>query len=106
MSAGDAEIRGELMRGRFRHSYEKPEPFVSGKMDKVEYVMPDVCHSFRKGHRIMIQVQSSWFPLADRNPQKFVDIYSAKSTDFQKATETVYRSRSAPSAVQVMLVGK
>jgi putative CocE/NonD family hydrolase len=97
-------VRGELMRGRFRHSYERPEPFVPGKLDKVEYSMPDVCHSFRKGHRIMVQVQSSWFPLVDRNPQKFVDIYNAKADDFQKATQRVYRSRSSPSAVQVRVM--
>jgi uncharacterized protein len=97
-------VRGELMRGRFRHSYEKPEAFVPGKRDKVEYAMPDVCHNFRKGHRIMVQVQSSWFPLVDRNPQRFVDIYNAKADDFQKATQRVYRSRSAPSAVQVSVL--
>jgi hypothetical protein len=97
-------VRGELMRGRFRRSYEKPDPFVPGKMDKVEYGMPDVCHSFRKRHRIMVQVQSSWFPLVDRNPQRFVDIYNAKADDFQKATQRVYRSRTAPSAVHVTVL--
>jgi len=90
-----------LMRGRFRNSYENPAPFTPGKMDKVEYVMPDIYHTFRQGHRIMIQVQSSWFPLADRNPQKFVDIYSAKASDFQKATERVYHSRESSSRVMV-----
>ena len=97
-------VRGELMRGRFRHSYEKPEPFTPGKMEKVDYSMPDVCHAFRRGHRIMVQVESSWFPLADRNPQKYVDIYNARAADFQKATQHVYRSRSAPSSVQVQLL--
>jgi putative CocE/NonD family hydrolase len=97
-------VRGELMRGRFRHSYEKPEPFTPGKMDQVDYTMPDVCHDFRRGHRIMVQVQSSWFPLADRNPQKFVDIYSAKVGDFQKATERVYRARTTPSSVRVQIM--
>jgi putative CocE/NonD family hydrolase len=97
-------VRGELMRGRFRHSYEKPEPFTPGKMEKVDYTMPDVCHAFRRGHRIMVQVESSWFPLADRNPQKYVDIYSARATDFQKATQHVFRSRTAPSSVQVQLM--
>jgi hypothetical protein len=98
-------IRGELMRGRFRKSYEKPEAFTPGKMDKIEYVMPDVYHTFRPGHRIMVQVQSSWFPLADRNPQKFVEnIYNAKASDFQKATERVYHSRSASSRVMVNVV--
>jgi putative CocE/NonD family hydrolase len=97
-------VRGELMRGRFRHSYEKPEPFTPGKMDKVEYTMPDVCHIFRRGHRIMVQVESSWFPLIDRNPQKYVDIYGAKADDFQKATQRVYRSRTSASAVQVQVI--
>jgi len=97
-------VRGELMRGRFRRSYEKPEAFTPGKLEKVDYSMPDVNHTFRRGHRIMVQVQSSWFPLADRNPQKFVDIYSAKSTDFQKATQRLYHSRTAPSSVQVRVV--
>jgi putative CocE/NonD family hydrolase len=85
-------VRGELMRGRFRNSYSNPEAFTPGKMEKVEYVMPDINHTFRQGHRIMVQVQSSWFPLADRNPQTFVDIYNAKASDFKKATERVYHS--------------
>ena len=85
-------VRGEVMRGRFRNSYEHPEPFVPGQATKIDYTMPDILHTFRAGHRIMIQVQSTWFPLADRNPQKFVDIYSAKASDFQKATERVYHS--------------
>jgi uncharacterized protein len=99
-------VRGELMRGKFRHSYSKPEPFTPGRMEKVEWVLPDVNHAFRKGHRIMIQVQSSWFPLADRNPQKFVDIYRAQSSDFVKATERVYRTAGAASCVKVSVRGK
>ena len=94
-------LRGEVMRGRFRSSYEKPEPFVPGKLATVAYVMPDVFHTFRQGHRVMVQVQSSWFPLVDRNPQKFVDIYTARTSDFQKATERVYHSKDAPSSVTV-----
>jgi predicted acyl esterase len=66
--------------------------------------MPDAYHTFRRGHRIMVQVQSSWFPLVDRNPQKFVDIYNAKKEDFQKATQRVYRSRRAPSAVRLRVL--
>ena len=85
-------VRGEPMRARFRKSFEKPEPMVPNKPDKIEYVMPDVNHTFKKGHRIMIQVQSTWFPLVDRNPQKFVDIYRASDADFQKATQRVYHS--------------
>jgi putative CocE/NonD family hydrolase len=92
-------VRGEPMRGKFRNSFEKPEPFEPGKVTKVEFAMPDVLHTFRRGHRIMVQVQSSWFPLVDRNPQKFVDIYGAAAADFQKATERVYHSRDAASAL-------
>lgn len=92
-------VRGEPFRGRFRNSFSKPEPFVPNQITKIEFPMPDIFHTFRKGHRIMIQVQSSWFPLVDRNPQQFVDIYQAKSGDFKKATQRVYRSRSAPSHI-------
>ncbi len=94
-------IRGEVMRGKFRDSFEHPAPFVPGQVTKVAYTMPDVFHTFRKGHRIMVQVQSSWFPLVDRNPQKFMDIYNAKLTDFQKATQRVYHSRAAASFVAI-----
>ena len=95
-------IRGEIFRGRFRHSFEKPEAFIPGKIEKIEYEMPDINHTFRQGHRIMVQVQSSWFPLADRNPQKFVaNIYQAKVTDFETATERVYHSRSAGSRIRL-----
>ena len=89
------------MRGKFRNSFEKPEPFTPGKMAKVEWLMPDIYHTFRRGHRIMVQVQSSWFPLVDRNPQKFVDIYNAKTTDFEKATQRVYRGASAASSLKI-----
>jgi len=68
---------------------------------KVGFVMPDVNHTFRRGHRIMIQVQSTWFPLVDRNPQRFEDVYTAKPADFQKATERVYHTPDSPSAVAV-----
>jgi hypothetical protein len=97
-------VRGEAMRGRFRNSFEKPEPFEPGKVSKVEYIMPDAYHTFRRGHRIMVHVQSSWFPLIDRNPQKFVDIYNAKKEDFQKATQRVYRSKQAPSSVRLTIL--
>jgi len=85
-------VRGEPMRARFRNSFEKPEAMTPNKVEKIEYGMPDVNHSFMKGHRIMVQIQSSWFPLVDRNPQKFVNIYAATESDFQKATQRVYRS--------------
>jgi uncharacterized protein len=89
-------VRGEIMRGKFRNSFsagsvgEKPEPFVPNKITNVKYTLPDIAHSFKKGHKIMIQIQSSWFPLADRNPQKFVDIYHCSDSDFQKATIKIY----------------
>jgi len=94
-------VRGEPFRGRFRNSYSKPEPFTPGKVEKVGYDMPDIYHTFRRGHRIMIQIQSSWFPLADRNPQKFVDIPNAKAADFVKATQRVYFGGASKSAIQV-----
>jgi putative CocE/NonD family hydrolase len=90
-------VRGDVMRGKVRNSFEKPGPFVPGKPTAVKFALPDVYHTFRSGHKIMVQVQSSWFPLVDRNPQSFVDIYSAKESDFQKATQRVYRSRELPS---------
>ncbi len=75
-------VRAEIMRGKFRNSYEKPEPFVPGQVTTVKYALPDVAHTFKKGHRLMIQVQSSWFPLVDRNPQKFTNIYDCDISDF------------------------
>lgn len=83
-------VRGEIMRGKFRNSFEKPEAFVPGQVTDVKWTMPDVAHTFKKGHRIMIQVQSSWFPLVDRNPQQFLDIYKANDADFQKSTIRVF----------------
>jgi putative CocE/NonD family hydrolase len=83
-------VRGEPFRGKYRNSFSKPEPFTPGKAAKIEFVMPDVCHTFRTGHRIMVQIQSTWFPLVDRNPQRFEDIPTAKVSDFVKATERVY----------------
>jgi uncharacterized protein len=97
-------VRGEPFRGKFRNGMDKPEAFQPNTPAKIEYVMPDVCHTFRAGHRIMVQIQSSWFPLTDRNPQKFVDIPKAKATDFQKATERVYRGGADGSAIQVFVI--
>jgi putative CocE/NonD family hydrolase len=97
-------VRGDVMRGKFRNSYAKPEPFEPGVPARVKFRLQDVYHTFRPGHRLMVQVQSSWFPLADRNPQTFVDIYSAKESDFKKATQRVYRSRDLPSKVTVLVM--
>lgn len=87
-------VRGEIMRGKFRNSFSVPEPFTPGKITQVKYTLPDVAHTFKKGHKIMVQVQSSWFPLSDRNPQKFVDIYHCDDSDFQKATIRIYHNSS------------
>jgi len=98
-------VRGELFRARFRNGYDKPEAFVPNKITRVAYEMPDVNHSFRRGHRIMVQVQSTWFPLVDLNPQKFVpNIYNAKPSDFQKATERVYHSGANDSRINLLLL--
>ena len=94
-------LRGEPFRAKFRKSMEKPEPLEPGKPFLLEYVMPDVSHVFRRGHRIMVQIQSSWFPLNDRNPQKFCDIPNARESDFVKATQRLYRSRTLPSSVML-----
>ncbi len=93
-------VRGDIFRGKFRTSLEKPEPFVPGRVAKVAFELPDVQHAFLKGHRIMIQVQSSWFPLFDRNPQTFRDIRTAEAKDFQKAIHRLYRTSQYPSKVE------
>ncbi len=94
-------VRGEPFRGKFRHSFEKPEAFTPNKVEEVDFTMQDVNHTFRRGHRIMVQVQSSWFPLTDRNPQTFVNIPDAKPADFIKATERVYRAKGEASGIVV-----
>ncbi|MBX3192582.1 MAG: CocE/NonD family hydrolase [Labilithrix sp.] len=97
-------VRGEVMRGKFRNSFEKPEPFVPGEPALVRFTLPDVAHTFRTGHRIMVQVQSSWFPLVDRNPQTFTDIYRATAADFRAAMHRVYRQPDKTSSLEVTLV--
>ncbi|MES2416733.1 MAG: CocE/NonD family hydrolase [Bacteroidota bacterium] len=97
-------VRGEIMRGKYRNSFENPEAFVPGAITKVSYPLPDVAHTFKKGHRIMIQIQNSWFPLADRNPQKFMDIYQAEPKDFQKATHKIYHDTFNSSSITVNIL--
>jgi putative CocE/NonD family hydrolase len=99
-------LRGEPMRAKFRNSWEKPEPLSPGKVTELNFVMPDVNHTFRKGHRIMVQIQSSWFPLADRNPQTFVEIPDAKPDDFKKATQQVFHRKDAASGIELMILPK
>ncbi len=96
-------VRGDVMRGKFRDSFETPKPFEPGRPTALKMKMNDVYHTFKTGHRIMVQIQSTWFPLVDRNPQTFVDIYQAKPTDFQKATQRVYYSKEFPSKIDVLV---
>jgi uncharacterized protein len=97
-------IRGEPLRGKFRSSFESPQPFTPNKAEAVNFTMPDVFHTFRRGHRIMVQVQSSWFPLIDRNPQVFMRIPDAKPEDFKAATQRVFRSSQQASGVAVQVL--
>jgi len=97
-------LRGEPFRAKFRNSWEKPEPLIPEKETDVNFTMPDLFHTFRRGHRVMVQVESSWFPLTDRNPQTFTDIPNAKPEEFQKATEQVFRRKSAASGVEVLVL--
>lgn len=97
-------IRGDIFRGKFRESFETPKPFEPNRPTVVRFTLQDVCHVFRPGHRLMIQIQSSWFPLFDRNPQKFVDIYSADERDFQAATQRIYHSPEHATRLQFQVV--
>ncbi|MBB5634915.1 hypothetical protein HDE68_000800 [Pedobacter cryoconitis] len=97
-------VRGEVMRSKFRNSFANPEPMVPGEVTEVKFDMQDAAHCFKKGHKIMVQVQSSWFPLVDRNPQKFVNIYKATEADFQKATHRVYFKKDKASSIKVSVL--
>ena len=97
-------VRAEVMRGKFRNSYEKPEPFIPNKITAVKFNLNDISHTFKKGHKIMVQVQSSWFPLIDRNPQKFMRIPAANETDFKKATIRIYHDAVNLSSVTLPLI--
>ena len=94
-------LAGEVFRSKFRHSFEKPEPLVPGQVTRIEFDLRDKHHCFLKGHKIMVQVQSSWFPVIGRNPQKFVDIYHAGEEDFQQATQRVHRSAKKASHLKL-----
>jgi putative CocE/NonD family hydrolase len=92
-------VRGEIFRGRYRKSFEKPQAFQAGKRETVRFTLPDVAHTFKKGHRLMVQIQSSWFPLSDRNPQKFVNIYTCADDDFQKSAIRIFHDRQDASSI-------
>jgi putative CocE/NonD family hydrolase len=97
-------VRGDVMRGRFRNALDKPEAFEPGEPTRVRLRLQDVLHTFRPGHRIMVHVQSTWFPLVDRNPQQLIGIADAKDSDYRKATQCVYRSRDKASRLKVQLL--
>ena len=100
-------IADEIFRGRYRNSFEKPEPIIPGAVTPFTIDLHTANHVFKKGHRIMVQVQSTWFPLYDRNPQKFVpNIFDAKQGDFRKATQRIYRSKRFPSSVEISVLPK
>lgn len=92
-------VRAEVMRGKFRNSFEKPAPFTPGKVERVKFDLNDVAHVFKKGHRIMVQVQSSWFPVVDRNPQQFMTIPKAEEKDFKKATIKIFHEAANASSI-------
>ncbi len=100
-------LRGEPFRARFRSSFEKPEPMVPNQVTRIEFTMPAVAHTFKKGHRIMVQIQSTWFPLVDRNPQKYVpNIFLAENSDFIKATQRIYYSGAYVSQIKLPVITK
>ena len=97
-------VRAEVLRGKFRNSFERPEPFEPGKPTLVKLTLPAISHAFRSGHRLMVQIQSSWFPLIDRNPQTFTDIYAADASAFRAATQRIYRTAAMPSAIELKVL--
>ncbi len=105
LSGYELMVADEIFRGRYRNSYEKPEPIAANQVTPFRVDLHSTDHVFLKGHRIMVQVQSTWFPLYDRNPQKFVtNIFEATPADYQKATQKIYRSRQFPSSVEISVV--
>jgi putative CocE/NonD family hydrolase len=105
LSGYELMIADEVFRGRFRNSFEKPEPITPGAVTPFTIDLHTANHVFKKGHRIMVQVQSTWFPIIDRNPQKFVpNIFEAQESDYQKATQRIYRSKRFPSGVEISVL--
>jgi uncharacterized protein len=104
LSGYEQMVRSEAIRGKFRKSFETPEPFVPGQITPVNFELQDVLHCFQKGHRIMVQIQSTWFPLIDRNTQQFQDLMKASDSDFKKATHRVYSSKTDPSYLQIRVL--
>lgn len=94
-------VRGDIMRGRYRRSFSRPEAFTPGVPARVPFRMTDIAHTFRAGHRIMVQVQSTWFPLAERNPQQFVDVWNCRASDFVPCRISLLHQRGNASSVTV-----
>ena len=102
MGGYELMIASEVFRGRYRNSFEKPEPIIPNKVEEYKIDLHQINHVFQKGHRIMVQMQSSWFPIIDMNPQKYVpSIYEAKTSDYQKATQRIYRSNMHATYIEL-----
>ena len=99
-------VRAEVFRGKFRESYENPKPFTPGKIERISFPLNEIAHTFKKGHRIMVQIQSSWFPIVDRNPQKFMSIPKASEKDFQKATIRIYHDAADSSNIVLPVINE
>jgi predicted acyl esterase len=97
-------VRGDVLRGKFRNSLAAPEPFTPGEPTAVSFTLQDAFHTFQPGHRIMIQVQSSWFPMVDLNPGVFTHLYEATAADFRKTTQRVYHSAARASYVELTVI--
>ena len=99
-------VRGDILRGKYRESLETPVPFTPGEVTTVKFRLNDVAHKFLPGHKLMIQVQSSWFPLADMNPQTFTNIYTATKDDFTPCEVKIYHDEAHASKIILPVVGK
>lgn len=97
-------LAGEVFRAKYRNSFENPEPLVPSQVTEIAFDLGDKCHTFERGHRIMVQVQSTWFPVIDRNPQRFVDIYHATEADYQTAVHQVHHSGEFPSRIRIRVL--
>ena len=105
MSGFQLMIRGEVMRARYRNSFTNPEPMTSGEITEIVFDMQDVAHTFLRGHRVMVQIQSTWFPMVDRNPQTWMpSIYEADADDYKKATHRVYFTKKFPSHLSLKVL--
>ena len=97
-------VRADILRGKFRNSFSKPEPFIPNEITPIKVSLPDVAHTFKKGHKIMVQIQHSWFPLTDRNPNQFMDIFQAKASDYIKNQHRIYFSKEHPSKMRFSIL--